>query len=67
MREKKYFRPGLFPNNSTTGRVADVGHYTQLVWRATREVGCASATGAREDILVCRYAEAGNYRGEQPF
>ena len=67
VREKKYFRQGLFPNNSTTGRVGDVGHYTQLVWRATREVGCASATGAREDILVCRYAEAGNYRGEQPF
>jgi hypothetical protein len=67
VREKKYFRPGLFPNNSTTGRVGDVGHYTQLVWRATTEVGCASAASAREDILVCRYAEAGNYRGERPF
>lgn len=67
VREKKYFRQGLFPNNSTTGHVGDVGHYTQLVWRATREVGCASATSAREDILVCRYAEAGNYRGERPF
>lgn len=67
VREKKYFRPGRFPNNSTTGQVGDVGHYTQLVWRATREVGCASATSAREDILVCRYAQAGNYRGEHPF
>lgn len=67
VREKKYFRQGVFPNNSTTGRVADIGHYTQLVWRATHEVGCASATSDREDILVCRYAEAGNYRGEQPF
>ena len=67
VREKKYFRPGRFPDNSTTGRVADVGHYTQVVWRATREVGCASATSMREDILVCRYAEAGNYRGERPF
>jgi uncharacterized protein YkwD len=67
IREKQFFRPGVFPNNSTTGRVADVGHYTQLVWRATTEVGCAEATSEREDILVCRYAEAGNYRGERPF
>lgn len=66
-REKRYFRYGPFPNNSSTGRVEDVGHYTQLVWRETREVGCAMATGAREDVLVCRYAEAGNYEGELPF
>ena len=67
IREKKYFRPGLFPDNSITGRVEDVGHYTQLVWRATTEVGCAHAAGQAEDILVCRYAAAGNYRGERPF
>lgn len=67
IREKKYFRPGTFPDNSTTGRVEDVGHYTQLVWRATTQVGCAEARSRSEDILVCRYAEAGNYRGEVPF
>jgi hypothetical protein len=67
VREKRYFRPGTFPDNSTTGRVEDVGHYTQVVWRATSEVGCAQAASKSEDILVCRYAEAGNYRGEQPF
>ena len=67
VREKRFFRPGSFPDNSTTGRVEDVGHYTQLVWRATTEVGSAEAASAGEDILVCRYAEAGNYRGEQPF
>ena len=66
-RDKRYYKPGVFPDNSTTGRVADVGHYTQLMWRATRRVGCAVATGAREDVLVCRYAEAGNYRGEVAF
>jgi hypothetical protein len=67
IREKKFFRPGVFPNNSTTGQVEDVGHYTQLIWRATGEVGCAKATGPREDVLVCRYAEAGNYIGERPL
>jgi len=67
IREKRYFRPGVFPDNSVTGRVEDVGHYTQVVWRATTQVGCAKARSRDEDILVCRYAEAGNYRGEQPF
>ncbi len=66
-REMRFFRNGAFPNNSTTGQIADVGHYTQVVWRATREVGCARAQGEQMDILVCRYAQPGNYVGEQPF
>jgi hypothetical protein len=37
------------------------------MWRATRRVGCAVRRGEREDVLVCRYAEAGNYRGEVAF
>ncbi len=67
IREKKFFRTGIFPNNSTTGKVEDVGHYTQVVWRATTKVGCANASNGAEDILVCRYSEAGNYLGERPF
>ncbi|MBB3693413.1 CAP domain-containing protein [Sphingomonas sp. BK580] len=67
IREKRYFRPGVFPYNSVTGRVDDVGHYTQLMWRDTDEVGCAVARGGAEDVLVCRYKNAGNYLGERPF
>jgi Cysteine-rich secretory protein family len=67
IREKRFFRPGLFPNNSITGKVEDVGHYTQVVWRGTTQLGCGEATDAHEDVLVCRYDEAGNYRGEYPF
>jgi len=37
------------------------------MWRDTRAVGCAIARGAREDVLVCRYSQAGNYIGERPF
>ena len=43
--EKKYFRPGRFPDNSATGDFADVGHYTQLMWRESDRVGCALADG----------------------
>lgn len=67
VREKRYFKPGAFPDNSVTGKVADVGHYTQLMWRDTGQVGCAMATGRHEDVMVCRYAQAGNYMGETPF
>jgi len=65
--EKRNFRPGIFPDNSRTGKVADVGHYTQMVWRATRDVGCARAASDTEDILVCFYTEPGNFLGERPF
>ncbi|HEX8573327.1 MAG TPA: CAP domain-containing protein [Allosphingosinicella sp.] len=65
--EKKNFRPGRFPDNSSTGDFADVGHYTQLMWRETDRVGCALAAGAEEEVLVCRYRTAGNVVGERPF
>ena len=65
--EKRYFKPGLFPHNSITGRVSDVGHYTQLVWRVTHEVGCATAAGLEEEVLVCRYGQPGNFIGKEPF
>ncbi|MFL6845672.1 MAG: CAP domain-containing protein [Allosphingosinicella sp.] len=65
--EKKFFRPGTFPDNSTTGDFEDVGHYTQVVWRDTDRVGCALAAGAKEEVLVCRYRTAGNVEGERPF
>lgn len=67
IREKQNYKPGTFPDNSVTGKVADVGHYTQLMWRDTHDVGCAVATGSREDVLVCRYSSAGNYVGERAF
>ena len=65
--EKKFFRPGRFPDNSSTGDYADVGHYTQLMWRDTDRVGCALADGTEEEVLVCRYRTAGNVVGERPF
>ncbi|WP_315724217.1 CAP domain-containing protein [Sphingosinicella rhizophila] len=65
--EKAHFVPGAFPDNSRTGDYEDVGHYTQLMWRDTRRVGCAVSRGNDYDVLVCRYRQAGNVLGEQPF
>ncbi len=63
--EKRDYRPGVFPAVSKSGDLANVGHYTQVVWRNTRKVGCALDRSAREDVLVCRYAEGGNVIGER--
>jgi uncharacterized protein YkwD len=67
IREKGHYVEGTFPRNSITGRVEDVSHYTQVMWRQTRAVGCALSRGAKEEILVCRYSEPGNVRGYRPF
>lgn len=61
--EKRAFRPGTFPNVSATGRWSDVGHYTQIIWPDTRQVGCATAVNDRNEVLVCRYWPAGNVMG----
>jgi hypothetical protein len=61
--ERSFFRAGLFPSVSRTGDWRHVGHYTQVVWPSTRRVGCALATNARNDFLVCRYWPAGNLNG----
>jgi hypothetical protein len=65
--EKRHFRPGTFPNVSATGDLDDVGHYTQLMWRDTRRVGCALTASEEYEILTCRYLAAGNVEGERVF
>ena len=62
--EVRYFHTGQFPDVSSTGRWSDVGHYTQLIWRGTQQVGCAVGQGRANDILVCRYWPAGNVMGQ---
>ena len=63
--ERRHFRPGVFPEVSRTGRWQDVGHYTQLIWPETREVGCAVVAGGGQDYLVCRYFPTGNVVGQR--
>jgi pathogenesis-related protein 1 len=47
------------------------GHYTQLVWRNSTQLGCGVATCANgsltEDIWICNYAPAGNVIGRAPY
>lgn len=65
--EKARFKNGVFPDVSTDGNWANVGHYTQMIWSTTTEIGCAKATGNNWDILVCRYRKPGNTYGQKSY
>ena len=43
------------------------GHYTQIVWAGTKEVGCAVARGGRREVWVCNYDPPGNWVGRRPY
>ncbi len=47
------------------------GHYTQIIWKNTKKVGCWKALYRDGDwekvIWVCQYSPAGNYKGEKPY
>jgi pathogenesis-related protein 1 len=43
------------------------GHYTQIVWRDTREVGCGVARGSGREVWVCDYSPPGNWVGKHPY
>jgi hypothetical protein len=47
------------------------GHYTQIVWRDTRKLGCGVATcndgRFTHDTYVCNYDPPGNFIGREPY
>lgn len=44
------------------------GHYTQIVWKSTTELGCGKAVCAdNSQVWVCNYTPAGNYIGQKPY
>ena len=47
------------------------GHYTQVVWRKSTKIGCGVTTCGSgfnmQTEVICNYAPAGNFRGENPY
>lgn len=55
-------------NSCDAGQIC--GHYTQLVWRATTQVGCAlgACGGLRyPSTIVCDYGPGGNVNNQAPY
>jgi hypothetical protein len=42
----------------------ETGHFTQVVWRGTKRVGCGHAQCKGMDIYVCEYDPPGNWEGQ---
>jgi len=71
--EKNNWNGGMYPSGCASGKVC--GHYTQMVWKDTKEVGCGTATGNNfswwpghpASVLVCRYSPPGNFMGQAPY
>ncbi len=54
-------------NNCVPGKMC--GHYTQVVWRTTKTVGCGMAVceNAQTQVWVCQYQPPGNWVGSKPY
>ena len=61
--EKQHFTPGTFPN-VCAGDWSRCGHYTQMIWPTTTDIGCGMARGSGYSWLVCRYSPGGNKDGQ---
>ncbi|XP_030225374.1 cysteine-rich venom protein [Gadus morhua] len=54
-----------YPNGSGNGE--SVGHYTQVVWNSSWQVGCGMTKCGSKYFYGCQYYRAGNYVGWPPY
>lgn len=52
-------------NSCNPGQVC--GHFTQIVWRNTRQIGCGMARANGRDVWVCNYDPPGNFVNQKPY
>jgi len=52
------------PIASYDRRSPTVLHFTQVVWRASQQLGCGVANCGGQNLYVCRYTPRGNFNGD---
>lgn len=62
-REKEYY--GGQPLNQANWYAS--GHYTQMVWRKSTQMGCGKAECKGQVLIFCNYNPPGNILGEKPY
>ena len=68
--EKVYYRGEAITSSDqrvTSGNFDAWGHYTQVMWKDTKEVGCAKVECKGSIIVVCNYDPPGNVIGQKPY
>ncbi|XP_072973665.1 pathogenesis-related protein PR-1-like [Typha angustifolia] len=61
--EKQWYH---YDTNSCSGE--ECSHYTQIVWRTTKRLGCAKIVcNSGDSFMVCEYYPPGNYVGARPY
>jgi hypothetical protein len=65
-----------YASNTCQPPPAQCGHYTQVVWRTSVELGCGMTNctannpfggSGQWQLWVCNYSPPGNYVGEKPY
>ncbi len=67
--ESKCYTYGRYPDicNLNNGCLA-CGHYTQVIWRDSTQLGCGMATcDGGAEVWVCHYHPRGNVNGQYPY
>nr|P35787.1 RecName: Full=Venom allergen 5; AltName: Full=Allergen Ves vi V; AltName: Full=Antigen 5; Short=Ag5; AltName: Full=Cysteine-rich venom protein; Short=CRVP; AltName: Allergen=Ves vi 5 [Vespula vidua] len=66
--EVKDFNPNI---EWSKNNLKKTGHYTQMVWAKTKEIGCGSVKYVKDEwythYLVCNYGPSGNFRNEKLY
>lgn len=64
---KMWYDEEPYYDYANPGYVSGTGHFTQIIWKETTEIGCAHVTGCgsgrsiRENSWVCQYDPPGNF------
>lgn len=54
----------IYDFKKPTGFSMETGHFTQLVWLDTTQIGCGMSQCKGMDIWVCQYEKPGNWEGQ---